>query len=90
VKDNLKLLEMILTNADNDEHLVIRNSSITEDGNVIVTNEKGQIQIYRKKADGNNNAFDLLMDEDDSDDPDAQNGGKIKMAKKQKKGFKPF
>ena len=55
---------------------------------MIVTNESGKIQVYRKKE--QKQTFDLGMDSDNSDDPNAQNGGKIKMQKKPKKGFKPF
>ena len=82
---------MILTRDNNkevkeDDVIIIRNSTITETGDVIITNELGKIQVYRKKQEG---AFDLEMGED-SDDPDAQNGGSIKMQKKPKKGFKPF
>ena len=79
---------MILTKNDNKEavDVIIRNSIITETGEVIITNELGKIQVYRKKQEG---AFDLEMN-DDSDDPDAQNGGSMKMQKKAKKGSRPF
>lgn len=45
---------MVLTKDNNkeikeDDVIIIRNSSITESGDVIITNELGKIQIYRKK-----------------------------------------
>ena len=60
---------MILTKDNNKEadDVIIRSSVITETGDVIITNELGKVQIYRKKQEG---AFDLEMN-DDSDDPDA-------------------
>ena len=45
-----------------------------------------QILFKPTSAEG---AFDLEMN-DDSDDPDAQNGGSMKMQKKAKKGSRPF
>ena len=60
---------MILTKDNNKEadDVIIRSSVITETGDVIITNELGKVQIYRKKQEA---AFDLEMN-DDSDDPDA-------------------
>ena len=60
---------MILTKDNNKEadDVIIRSSVITDTGDVIITNELGKVQIYRKKQEA---AFDLEMN-DDSDDPDA-------------------
>ena len=80
---------MILTKPQEDDQ-IIRNSTVTEAGNVILTNEMGQIQVYRKKDKDAFDQQDLMMDDEDSDDPQANNGGSMKIAKKQKKGFKPF
>ena len=60
---------MILTKDNNKEadDVIIRSSVITDTGDVIITNELGKVQVYRKKQEA---AFDLEMN-DDSDDPDA-------------------